>query len=105
MNTLAPEFSALMTIFGSVGPVISTRRSCNAAGSGATRQSPLRMAAVSSRKSGRPPRRRMPAFTAGLQPRLPARFHRTVQRHQQGQQRCRQQGVPPATRVAVAMPG
>jgi hypothetical protein len=55
MKTLAPEFSALMTIFGSVGPVISTRRSCSASGSGATRQSSLRMCAVSARKSGTPP--------------------------------------------------
>ena len=55
MNTFAPEFSALMTIFGSTGPVISTRRSCRAVGTGATVQSPSRMARVSSRKSGRPP--------------------------------------------------
>ena len=34
--------SALMTILRSVGPVISTRRSCRSAGSGATRQSPSR---------------------------------------------------------------
>ncbi|MNV53746.1 hypothetical protein D3C71_1459040 [compost metagenome] len=55
MNTLAPELSALITIFGSVGPVISTRRSCSASGIGATRQSSSRRCAVSARKSGRPP--------------------------------------------------
>ncbi len=55
-STLAPELSALMTIFGSTGPVISTRRSRSAAGQfGATRQSPSRMAAVSARKSGSSP--------------------------------------------------
>jgi hypothetical protein len=32
MNTLAPEFSALMIILRSTGPVISTRRSCRSAG-------------------------------------------------------------------------
>ena len=32
MKTLAPEFKALMIIFRSVGPVISTRRSCKVGG-------------------------------------------------------------------------
>ena len=32
MNTFAPEFSALMIILRSTGPVISTRRSCRSAG-------------------------------------------------------------------------
>ena len=36
MNPRAPELSALMTILREVGPVISTRRSCSAAGTGAT---------------------------------------------------------------------
>ena len=39
MKTLAPEFRALIIIFGSTGPVISTRRSSRSAGAGATRQS------------------------------------------------------------------
>ena len=39
MNTFAPEFSALMIILRSVGPVISTRRSCRSAG--IARHSPL----------------------------------------------------------------
>ena len=37
MNTFAPEFSALMIILRSTGPVISTRRSSRSAGIGATR--------------------------------------------------------------------
>jgi len=36
MNTFAPEFSALMIIFRSTGPVISTRRSSNSFGIDAT---------------------------------------------------------------------
>ena len=43
MNIFAPELSALITIFRSTGPVISTRRSCSSAGTGATRQSPSRI--------------------------------------------------------------
>ena len=35
-QTLAPEFSALIAILASVGPVISTRRSCSAGGAAAT---------------------------------------------------------------------
>ena len=42
MKTLAPEFSALMTILRSGGPVISTRRSRGPAGSRATRHSAAR---------------------------------------------------------------
>ena len=37
MNTRAPELSALITILRSVGPVISTRRSCRSGGASATR--------------------------------------------------------------------
>src|SRR6187200_2397228 len=45
-----------MTILRSpAGPVISTRRSCRSAGTGATRQSPSRTKRVSSRKSGSSP--------------------------------------------------
>ena len=56
MKTLAPQLSALMTILRSVGPVISTRRSCISAGTGATRQDgSSRMAAVSGKKSGSAP--------------------------------------------------
>ncbi len=39
-HTFAPEFSALIVIFRSVGPVISTRRSRRSAGASATFQSP-----------------------------------------------------------------
>ena len=39
MKTRAPELRALIIIFGSAGPVISTRRSSRSAGAGATRQS------------------------------------------------------------------
>ena len=52
MNTLAPEFSALMTILRSTGPVISTRRSSRSCGIGATVHAPSRTAWVSGRKSG-----------------------------------------------------
>ena len=54
-HTLAPEFRALMAILaGEAGPVISTRRSCRAAGAAATFQSPSRTSWVSGRKSRRP---------------------------------------------------
>ena len=45
MNTRAPELSALIIIFGSAGPVISTRRSSRSAGAGATVQSASRIVA------------------------------------------------------------
>ena len=51
-QTLAPELSALIVIFLSVGPVISTRLSTRPAAGGATRQVvSSRMCAVSGRKS------------------------------------------------------
>ena len=47
-QTLAPEFRALMVIFLSTGPVISTRRSSRPGAGGATRQDgSLRMCSVS----------------------------------------------------------
>src|SRR5215216_186337 len=55
MNPLAPELRALITILRLVGPVISTRRSASACGSGAIRQSPSRKSRVSSGKSSEPP--------------------------------------------------
>ena len=55
-HTRAPELRALIAIFGSVGPVISTRRSRRSAGAGATVQSDSRTSAVSGRKSSRPVR-------------------------------------------------
>jgi hypothetical protein len=48
----APQLSALMSIFRSGGPVISTRLSCNASGIGAIFQSPSLTSFVSGRKSG-----------------------------------------------------
>ena len=51
MNPSAPEFSALITILRSVGPVISTQRCCMSGGTGATVQSPSRISRVSGRKS------------------------------------------------------
>ena len=45
MNTRAPELRALIIIFGSAGPVISTRRSSRSAGAGATVQSASRIVA------------------------------------------------------------
>ena len=54
MKTLAPELSALMTIFRSTGPVISTRRSSRSRGMGATVQSASRTpSGRRSRKSGK----------------------------------------------------
>src|SRR5258707_466217 len=55
METLAPEFSALIIILRSTGPVISTRRSCRSAGSGAMVHSLLRICSVSGKKSGNLP--------------------------------------------------
>ena len=55
MNTFAPELSALIIIFGSAGPVISTRRSSRSAGAGATVHSDSRTSAVPGRKSGSTP--------------------------------------------------
>ena len=46
------QANALITILRSVGPVISTRRSCRSRGTGPTLQSASRMAFVSGRKSG-----------------------------------------------------
>ena len=46
-QTFAPQLSALIAIFGSVGPVISTRRSTSPGGGGGTCQPPARTCAVS----------------------------------------------------------
>ena len=55
-HTLAPEFSALIVIFRSVGPVISTRRSTSPGAGAATRQAgSSRIWRVSGRKSSVPP--------------------------------------------------
>ena len=45
-----------MTIFRSVGPVISTRRSSNSSGIGATVQAVFRICSVSGRNAGNSPR-------------------------------------------------
>ena len=55
MKTRAPELRALMSILGSAGPVISTRRSSKSAGAGATVQAASRISRVAARKSGRAP--------------------------------------------------
>ncbi len=47
MNIRAPEFSALIVILGSAGPVISTRRSRRSRGVSATCQSLSRISEVS----------------------------------------------------------
>ena len=52
MKQDAPQFSALMIILRSTGPVISTRRSARSAGVPAMVQSPSRTASVSGRKAG-----------------------------------------------------
>src|SRR5213083_1068064 len=56
MKVEAPEFSALITILRSVGPVSSTRRSSRSFGCGATRHSRSLISRVSERKSGSAPR-------------------------------------------------
>ena len=86
MNPRAPEFSALMTILRSTGPVISTRRSCRGAGAAATCQSPSRMSRVSARKSrglacGDP----RPPLRAGGEELSPARLEALVQRAEEGE--------------------
>ena len=58
MKTRAPEFRALIIIFGSAGPVISTRRSSRSAGAGAT---------ATPRRGSRPSRA---AGRVGDQPRM-----------------------------------
>src|SRR3954452_16898901 len=55
MKPVEPLFRALITIFRSVGPVISTHRFWRSCGAGATCQSPSRISRVSSRKSSVPP--------------------------------------------------
>src|SRR5436190_20236797 len=55
MKIFAPEFSALITILRSVGPVISTRRSSMSPGIGAHFQSPSRICFVSGKKSSPSP--------------------------------------------------
>src|ERR1043166_1527358 len=56
MKTLAPELSALITIFRSTGPVISVRRSCRSAGIEATcHDLSSRMFFVDGKKSGSAP--------------------------------------------------
>ena len=55
MKPDAPELSALIIIFRSAGPVISTWRSASAGGGDTTCQSAARIAAVSANKSGRTP--------------------------------------------------
>src|SRR6201996_2999154 len=80
-QTLAPELSALIVIFLSVGPVISTRRSTRPAAGGATRQVvSSRMCAVSGRKSNI-----APWLSSACRRRRPAGAERVVQRHQQFQ--------------------
>ena len=54
-HTFAPEFSALIVIFASVGPVISTRRSTNPGAGAATCHEPTRVFEVSAKKSSVPP--------------------------------------------------
>jgi hypothetical protein len=55
MKTQAPELRALMIIFRSTGPVISTRRSIKSDGGAATTQFPSRIASVSGMNEGRSP--------------------------------------------------
>ena len=55
MNTFAPEFSALIIILRSTGPVISAQRQFRSAGVVATCQSPSRTSRVSDGNVGSSP--------------------------------------------------
>ncbi len=92
MNTLAPEFSALIIIFGSTGPVISTRRSWRSGGVGATlHESSSRTDAVSGRNPGSSPAsNRVLALGAGGQQLHAARIERPMQVGHEGQRLGRQ---------------
>ena len=94
MYESAPELKALMTILASTGPVISTRRHCSAAGTGAIRQSPSRIAFVSARKSGRSP---ASSRLAQLGPRreqlLAARLEGAMQLGHEGERRLGEDGL------------
>ena len=100
-HTLAPEFSALMVIFLSTGPVISTRRSVRPGAGGATRQfGSFRTDSVSRRNRGSWP---LPiccaAVTACLQQLQPAARGRPVQLGHE-RQRVRSQDLAlPANRL------
>src|SRR5208282_783442 len=59
MKTRAPELRALMIIFRSTGPVISTLRSVRSAGAGGTDHASDRIPSVSRGNSGRPPAERI----------------------------------------------
>ena len=78
-----------MTIFGSTGPVISTRRSSSAGGRSATRQSPSRMRGGVGAEVGQLAgvEARPGAHPARGQPCLAARFEAAVQLGQEGQRR------------------
>ena len=65
MNTRAPELRALIIIFGSAGPVISTRRSSRSGGAGGDR--PVGAADLRGRRPGSPAARR-PRSARGAPP-------------------------------------
>ena len=111
MKQLAPELSALITIFGSTGPVISTRRSSSAAGSGGDPPVAVADRGGVGAEVGQPAgvEERL-ALAAGGQPGLAVGFEAAVQLGQEGQRGRRQQlllagqvGERPA--IPIAAPG
>ena len=73
MKTFAPELSALIIIFRSTGPVISTRRSCRSAGAGATVNS-----SGARTNDGRSPRRASRAASSRSRSGFSSRWRRST---------------------------
>ncbi len=102
MNTFAPEFSALMIILRSTGPVISTRRSRRAAGIG--RHHPV---ALANSRGVRAEIRQLASVVTGLaqlargQQFLAASVEAAMQVGQEGQRVGRENGVVPRPRSAM----
>src|ERR1700751_365785 len=100
MNTLAPEFSALMIILRSTGPVISTRRHRRSAGSGAIVQLLSRTWRGSARKTGRAEKvgalaciKALCTFGPPCEQLSAARLERAVQPRNQRERVCREDAV------------
>ena len=96
MNTRAPEFRALIIIFGSAGPVISTRRSSRSAGAG--RDGPVGLADVARRRPGsRAGRRRRarPGVPGGVEEVEPDRPEPALEVGDEGERVVGQDPRPP----------
>ena len=105
MNTRAPELRALIIIFGSAGPVISTRRSSRSAGAGATRQSAARTSAVATGKSGISPASSSSGGPRGLEQRDRARAEAPVQVGDEREGSGVRISSAPATRRVISIDG